>query len=78
MDAVWTRTLWRTFEHLVDPLGGAMPDDEDLSGRWKALWDPSGLHLLVEVHDDTLVHSEEHDSRYWLDDNVEVFVDGDT
>jgi len=76
-EGLWSRTMWRDFPHLVDSTGGAPPAPDDLSGRWKALWDANYLYFLVEVTDDRLVHSPAHDDRYWLDDNVEIFLDCD-
>ncbi len=76
-DGVWQTTMWRFFPNLVDPRGGQKPQPADIEGRWKVLWDAEGLYFLVEVTDDTLVHSPAHDTMYWLDDNVEIFIDAD-
>ncbi len=77
VDGIWKRTMWRLFPNRIDPLGGGSPDGDDFSGLWKVFWDDGHLYFLVEVTDDRLVHSPEHDDAWWLDDHVTVFIDAD-
>ena len=47
----------------------------DCAGSWRALWNWEYLYVLVDVDDEALVQDSDA-SQGWLDDRVEVFVDG--
>ncbi|MEM9305538.1 MAG: sugar-binding protein, partial [Pseudomonadota bacterium] len=53
-------------------------EPEDFTGRYKVLWSPAGLHLLVEVVDDVLYDAHRDPLvQYWDDDCLEIFIDPD-
>jgi len=71
----WDRAAWREIKYKW--LG---PDytPEDFEGRFKLVWAPERLYLLVEVTDDILFDSHRDPLvQYWDDDTLEVFVDED-
>ena len=72
-DAVWDRAVRLDLAHVR--LADAAPDASDLSAEARALWDDGFLYLLLDVTDDALV--ADTDDRTHLDDNVEVYLDGD-
>ncbi len=54
---------------------GATPAElEDFSGFFKALWDEDYLYLYVEITDERPLHDSPV-ITYWLNDNVELFLD---
>ncbi len=57
------------------------PDNpRDLSFTIRTLYDSNNLYVAVEVVDDILIHDScepGSECRPWLDDDVEVFIDGD-
>ncbi len=73
-DPVWDTADWElmdqswTFENMKPP---SSPDD--LSVRFKMLWDEDYLYLLVDVTDDIIGITGE----YWQKDTVEIFIDED-
>ena len=74
-EAGWDRATWRNIEHKW--LG---PDytPEDFEGRFKLVWTPERLYLLVEITDDILFDSHRDPLvQYWDDDCLEIFVDED-
>jgi hypothetical protein len=74
-EADWDRAAWRDINYRW--LG---PDytPEDFEGRFKLVWTPERLYLLVEITDDILFDSHRHPLvQYWDDDCLEVFVDED-
>jgi hypothetical protein len=50
---------------------------EDCSGIWRALWNWENLYVLVQVKDDALTNDSGGGDSKWLDDSVEIYVDGD-
>jgi len=71
----WSRAEWRDIKYKW--LG---PDytPEDFSGRFKLVWTPQRLYLLVEITDDILFDSHRDPLvQYWDDDCLEIFVDED-
>jgi len=74
MDDVW---LYSTEQFITNTNSGADPTSPaDCSGSWWALWEPEYLYLLVEVNDEALVQDSDA-AQGWLDDRIEVFLDGD-
>ncbi len=55
---------------------GSVSDEADLSGSWRALWDPGGLYFFIEVADDVL-KSDSAPAFAWNDDTIEIFIDAD-
>ena len=45
---------------------------EDLSARWRGLWDQSNLYLYIEVTDDAVIVGDDGD---WNDDSIEFYLD---
>ncbi len=77
LDPAWNHALWDTLAYNYLP-GTSMPPASDLFVRYKALWDPTFLHLLVEVVDDSISDRTTAPLKnWWNDDCVEVFLDED-
>jgi hypothetical protein len=74
-EPVWQRASWRPIEHRwLGPEYSA----EDFQGRFKVVWTPAKIYILVEVVDDILFDSHRDPLvQYWDDDCLEVFVDED-
>ncbi len=73
MDDVWLLST----EHVMTLFTGEEPTSpEDCSASWWALWDEEYLYVLVNVIDEALVQDSDP-SQGWLDDRVEIFIDGD-
>ncbi len=74
-DAAWQSAPWRELSHLW--LGPEYSSD-DFQGRFKVVWTPDRIYLLVEIVDDILIDAHRDPlHRYWDDDCLEVFVDED-
>lgn len=74
-DAAWAAADW----HPIDQrwLGEKVSPD-DFSGRFKVVWTPERIYLLVEIVDDVLVDSHRDPLlQYWDDDCLEIFLDED-
>jgi hypothetical protein len=73
MDDVWLLST----EQVMTSFTGAEPTSpEDCSASWWALWDEEYLYVLVNVSDEALIQDSDP-SQGWLDDRVEIFIDGD-
>jgi hypothetical protein len=69
----WDLAVWAPINQLW--LGAAYTA-EDFQGRFKALWSPDKLYLLVEIVDDYLMDTHTNPLvSYWDDDCLEVFLD---
>jgi len=66
-------------EHKIEnsQVGTAPSSPADCSGIWHALWNWECLYVLVEVKDDALTNDSGGGDSKWLDDSVEIYVDGD-
>ncbi len=74
-EADWERAEWREIRHKW--LGPDYTPD-DFRGRFKIVWTPERLYLLVEVTDDILFDAHRDPLvQYWDDDCLEIFVDED-
>ncbi len=69
-DEAWSAAVKRRLERSKGPV----PRSGDVQGSFRAAWDATALYLLVEVLDDRKVRNQVNP---WLDDSVEVYVDGD-
>jgi hypothetical protein len=73
MDGVWLLST----EQIMTLFTGEEPTSpEDCSASWWALWDMEYLYVLVDVTDEALIQDSDP-SQGWLDDRVEIFIDGD-
>jgi hypothetical protein len=73
MDDAWLLST----EQVMTLFTGEEPTSpEDCSGSWWALWDEEYLYVLVNVTDEALVQDSDP-AQGWLDDRVEIYVDGD-
>ena len=74
-DAAWASAHW----HAIDQLWlGPEYAASDFHGRFKVVWTPERLYLLVEIVDDILFDSHRDPLvQYWDDDCLEVFLDED-
>ena len=74
-EPVWQEAPWRALDQRW--LGPEF-SDEDFQGRYKIVWTPSKIYLLVEVVDDVLIDTHRDPLvQYWDDDTLEIFVDED-
>jgi len=75
IDETWFFSEEHTMENTV---ADNSPDSPaDCSGVWRALWNSEALYVLVEVTDDKLTNDSGGGGSKWLDDSVEIYVDGD-
>ena len=74
-DAAWQQAGWREIDQRwLGPEYTA----SDFQGRFKAVWTPERIYLLVEIVDDILFDSHRDPLvQYWDDDCLEIFVDED-
>ena len=74
-EADWDSAAWRDIKYKW--LGPDYTPD-DFEGRFKLVWTPERVYLLVEVTDDILFDSHRDPLvQYWDDDCLEVFIDED-
>jgi len=74
-DTAWQSATWR---ELSDRWLGPEYSTADFQGRFKVVWAPDRIYLLVEIVDDILIDAHRDPLvRYWDDDCLEVFVDED-
>jgi len=70
----WSKASWAYINQPFD--GKSLPDSADYYGRYKAVWTPSRIYVLMEITDDKLVDNRIHPSdNYWEDDCAEFFID---
>jgi hypothetical protein len=74
IDDVWAKASVQYISTLVD--GQALTGPKDCSGSFRVLYDAQNLYILVDVNDDVLVQDSDA-AQGWLDDRVEIFIDGD-
>jgi hypothetical protein len=74
-EAAWQRARWQDITHRW--LGPEYPA-KDFQGRFKVIWMPARIYVLVEVVDDILFDSHRDPLvQYWDDDCLEIFLDED-
>lgn len=74
-DAAWERAAWHPIN--VRWLGPEYTP-EDFEGRFRVVWTPKRIYLLVEIVDDVLIDTHRDPlAQYWDDDTLEIFVDED-
>jgi hypothetical protein len=74
-EAAWQSAPWRDISQLWL---GPEHSSTDFQGRFKVVWTPDRIHLLVEIVDDVLIDVHRDPLvRYWDDDCLEIFVDED-
>jgi hypothetical protein len=72
-DEVWNAA--REYQ-LANSIETPATSAEDLSARYRALWDENNLYLLIEVNDETLIHDSAND-QWYQSDSVEVYIDAE-
>ena len=73
-DDVWAQA---SVQYINTTINGTAPTGPtDTSGQFRVLYDTANLYVLVDVNDDTLVQDSDP-ATGWLDDRVEIFIDGD-
>ena len=81
IDGIGNEDCWRkaSWAYINQPFDGkSLPDSADYYGRYKAVWTPSRLYVLMEITDDKLVDNRVNPSdNYWEDDCAEFFIDED-
>jgi len=70
IESVWGIAPTRNISNVVL---GSVP--AGYGGQWRALYDNTNLYLLVQVNDATKINDS--GGSWWLDDVVEIFIDGD-
>jgi len=74
-DTAWQSATWRELSHRWL---GPEYSPADFQGRFKVVWAPERIYLVVEIVDDILIDAHRDPLvRYWDDDCLEVFVDED-
>ena len=74
-DAAWQAAAWQEIDQLWL---GPEYEDADFQGRFKVVWTPERIYLLVEIVDDILFDSHRDPLvQYWDDDCLEIFLDED-
>jgi len=74
IDPAWSQA---SIQYIKTKVDGADPTSPaDASGQFRVLYDADNLYVLVEVNDDVLVQDSDP-AQGWLDDRIEVFIDGD-
>jgi hypothetical protein len=74
-ETAWETAPWRELSHRWL---GPEYSSTDFQGRFKVVWTPERIYLLVELVDDVLFDSHRDPLvQYWDDDCLEVFVDED-
>jgi hypothetical protein len=74
-EAAWESAPWR---ELSQRWLGPEYSSADFQGRFKVVWTPDRIYLLVEVVDDVLIDRHRDPLvQYWDDDCLEIFVDED-
>ena len=74
-EAAWQSAPWREISYRWL---GPEHASTDFEGRFKVVWTPERIHLLVEIVDDVLIDVHRDPLvRYWDDDCLEIFVDED-
>jgi Carbohydrate family 9 binding domain-like len=74
-EAAWETAPWRELSHLWL---GPEYSSADFQGRYKVVWAPDRIYLLVEIVDDILLDRHRDPLvQYWDDDCLEIFVDED-
>jgi len=70
--------LWQTasVQYVGIALEGEPDGPADSSGNFRVLYDSEYLYLVVDVNDEALVQDSDP-AQGWLDDRIEVFIDGD-
>jgi len=70
--------IWQTasVQYINITIDGQCDNAEDCSGSFRVLYDAEYLYLLVDVNDEALVQDSDA-AQGWLDDRIEVFIDGD-
>lgn len=74
-EVAWDTAPWRELSHRwLGPEHSAA----DFQGRFKVVWAPDRIYLLVEIVDDILYDGHRDPLvHYWDDDCLEIFVDED-
>jgi hypothetical protein len=74
-EAIWDAARWQEIDQLWL---GPEYRDSDFHGRFKVVWTPQKIYVLVELVDDILFDSHRDPLvQYWDDDCLEIFVDED-
>ncbi|MFD2185788.1 sugar-binding protein [Aquimarina celericrescens] len=74
-DPAWKEALWYGLDQrwIGDPYTFG-----DFFGRYKLVWTPEALYILVEVKDNLLFDQHKDPLKLWWDDDcVEIFIDAD-
>ena len=73
MEDAWLQASVQHVNTLIN--GAAVTGPADCSASFRVLYDLDNLYVLVDVNDATLVQDSDP-AQGWLDDRVEVFIDG--
>jgi hypothetical protein len=74
-DLAWSAAPWHAIDQLW--LGPGYPAS-DYHARFKVVWTPERIYMLVELVDDILFDRHRDPLvQYWDDDSLEIFIDED-
>jgi len=74
-DEAWHAAPWREIDQRWL---GPEYESTDFQGRFKVVWTPERIYILVEIVDDILFDSHRDPLvQYWDDDCLEIFIDED-
>ncbi len=74
-DPVWKEVIWHGLDQKW--LGEDYSVD-DFFGRYKMVWTPEAIYILVEIKDNKLYDQNKDPLTLWWDDDcVEIFIDAD-
>lgn len=72
----WKNASWALINKPFD--GKSLPDSADFFGRYKIVWTPERIYILMEITDDKLMDNRVNPKdNYWEDDCTEFFIDED-
>jgi hypothetical protein len=73
-DDIWTRVApqWMPVSNLIF---GTVGSSDDLTSRFKGLWTPDALYVLVEVADSSLQNDNNPPQDTYKDDAIEIYFD---
>lgn len=83
-DYVWQGLQWKNIPYLyVDAASGnqnTLPEQNDLSARYKIAWTSNYIYILAEITDDVLLFNVSPDKpdKVFSGDSFEIFLDEDT
>ncbi|WP_103070468.1 sugar-binding protein [Aquimarina sediminis] len=74
-DPIWKESIWYAFDQKW--LGKSYTFN-DFFGRYKMVWSPEAIYILVEIKDNVLYDQHKDPLKLWWDDDcIDIFIDAD-